>query len=262
MRPLNKYGLFVNMTYLFGITAFFHLLALINIKNYKVSLTFFILASLFQTVVTGQILISESGWSFNAQNACLVISWLSNIIILLAQFRLFWVRTMLHLIAIIILAWIFYLPVDSASKPYVWAIDLHILLSILAYSLLFVSSLVAVNLAWQIKQMKKHVFDSHSMTINSLLRNEEKLFKLIFLGWLFLSCALLSGVLFVQGFLANGMGHKIVFSMIAWVLFAILIVGRITQGWRGKKAIKLNLFAMSVLMLGFIGSYLVLDYLI
>lgn len=262
MRPLNKYGLFVNMTYLFGITALFHLLALVNIKNYKASLAFFILASLLQTIITGQILISDLGWVFNAQNACLVISWLSNIIVLIAQFRLVWVRTMIHLIAVFILGWIFYFPIESASKPYVWAIDLHILLSILSYSLLFVSSLVAINLGWQIKQMKQHVFDSHSMTINSLLKNEEKLFKLIFLGWLFLSCALLTGVLFVKGFLTDGMGHKIVFSMIAWVLFAILIVGRITQGWRGKTAIKLNLFAMSVLMLGFIGSYLVLDYLV
>jgi len=94
------------------------------------------------------------------------------------------------------------------------------------------------------------------------LKNEEKLFRLIFLGWLFLSCALVTGIIFVHGFLSDGMGHKIIFSLIAWVLFAILIVGRITKGWRGKTAIKLNLIAMTLLMLGFIGSYIVLDYFI
>ena len=250
------------MTYLFAATAMSHLLALVNIKNYKVSVAFFILASLLQTVLTGQLLLSDSGWIFNAQNACLVISWLSNIIVLLAQFRLLWVRALLHLIALAVVGWIFYLPHVSASKPYVWAIDLHILLSVLAYSLLFVSSLVAINLGWQINQIKQHVFDSQSMTINSLLKNEEKLFKLIFLGWLFLSCSLVTGIIFVQGFLSDGMGHKIVFSLIAWVLFAILIVGRITKGWRGKTAIKLNLIAMTLLMLGFLGSYIVLDYII
>lgn len=250
------------MTYLFAATAMSHLMALVNIKNFKVSVAFFILASLLQTVLTGQLLLSESGWTFNAQNACLVISWLSNIIVLLAQFRLLWVRALLHLIAMTVLSWIFYLPHSSASKPYVWAIDLHILLSVLAYSLLFVSSLVAINLGWQIKQMKQHVFDSQSMTINSLLKNEEKLFRLIFLGWLFLSCALVTGIIFVQGFLSEGMGHKIIFSLVAWVLFAILIVGRITKGWRGRTAIKLNLLAMTLLMLGFLGSYIVLDYLI
>ena len=250
------------MTYLFVATTISHLFALVNIKNFKVSIAFFILASLLQTVLTGQLLLSENGWNFNAQNACLVISCLSNFIVLFAQFRLLWVRASLHLIAMVILNWILFIPFESASKPYVWAIDLHILLSILAYSLLFVSSLVAINLGWQIKHMKQHVFDSQSMTINSLLRNEEKLFKLIFLGWLFLSCALVTGVIFVQGFLSDGMGHKIIFSLVAWVLFAVLIVGRITKGWRGKTAIKLNLIAMSLLMLGFLGSYVVLDYLV
>lgn len=250
------------MTYLFSATAMIHLFALANIKNYKVSVALFILASLLQTVITGQLLLSENGWTFNAQNVCLVISWFSNIIVLLSQFRLIWVRVILHVIATAVISWIYFLPHASISKPYVWAIDLHILLSLLAYSLLFVSSLVAINLGWQIKQMKQHVFDSQSMTINSLLTNEEKLFKLIFLGWLFLSCALVTGIIFVQGFLTEGMGHKIIFSLVAWVLFAILIVGRITKGWRGKKAIKLNLIAMTLLMLGFLGSYIVLDYLI
>lgn len=250
------------MTYLFAATALFHLLALIYIRHYKVSVLFFLLASLLQTILTGQLLISDNGWTFNAQNACMVISFLSNIIVLLAQFRLLWVRALLNLIAIAIISWVYFLPHASASKPYVWAIDLHILLSVVAYALLFVSSLVAINLGWQIKQMKAHVFDSQSMTINSLLSNEEKLFKLIFLGWLFLSCSLVTGVIFVHGFLSDGMGHKIIFSLIAWVLFAVLIVGRITKGWRGKTAIKLNLIAMTLLMLGFLGSYIVLDYLV
>ena len=72
----------------------------------------------------------------------------------------------------------------------------------------------------------------------------------------------MTGIIFVHGFLSDGMGHKIIFSLIAWVLFAILILGRLTKGWRGKTAIKLNLLAMSLLMLGFLGSYFVLDYLV
>lgn len=250
------------MTYLFLATAVLHLMALLTVKNYMTSVVLFILASLLQTLITGQLLLSADGWVFNAQNACLVVSWMSNIIVLLAAFRLPWIRGILHLVAMVILAWIHFLPHATASKPYVWAIDLHILLSVLAYSLLFVSSLVSINLGWQISQMKKNVFISQSMTINSLLRNEEKLFKLILFGWLFLSCSLVTGVIFVHGFLSQGMGHKIIFSLVAWMLFAILIVGRLTKGWRGRTAIKLNLLAMSLLMLGFLGSYIVLDYLV
>jgi len=250
------------MTYLFLATAVAHLLALGSIRNYTASLVLFIAASLLQTFITSQLLLHDAGWHFNAQNACLLVSWLANLIVLIANFKLLWLRAMLHLIAIVVLAWIYFLPLATVSKPYVWAIDLHIMLSVLAYSLLFVSSLVAINLGWQISQLKKHVFLSNNTHLNSLLKNEEKLFKLIVLGWLFLSCALVTGVMFVQGFLGDGMGHKIIFSLVAWVLFGILIIGRLTKGWRGKTAIKLNLIAMAVLMLGFLGSYVVLDYIV
>ncbi|TDR18409.1 ABC-type uncharacterized transport system permease subunit [Marinicella litoralis] len=239
-----------------------HLLAIISIKHFKTSQILLILASALQTILCGQVILSDTGWIFNAQNACLVVSWLSNIIVLISGFRLLVLRLLIHLIAITVLCWIYYLPITSIAHPYEWALDIHILFSIVAYSLLFVSSIVAVDLGYQIHKMKKNVFISQSMTINSLLKNEEKLFKLILFGWLFLTGALLTGIMFVNGFLAQGIGHKVLFSFLAWVLFAILIVGRLTKGWRGKTAIRLNLIAMSLLMLGFIGSYIVLDYLI
>lgn len=250
------------MTLLFMATLLAHLLAILTIKNFTVSRLLLLLASALQTIICGQVLLTESGWIFNAQNACLVVSWVSNIIVLIAGFRLILLRFLLHVIAIAVMAWIYLLPFASAPKPYVWTLDLHILFSIVAYSLLFVSSLVSIALGLQIRRLKKNVFISQSMNINSLLKNEEKLFKLILFGWLFLSCALLTGIMFVKGFLADGMGHKVIFSLLAWVLFAILIFGRLTKGWRGKKAIKLNLIAMTLLMLGFLGSYLVLDYIV
>lgn len=250
------------MTLLITVTLLAHLLAIFSIKNTTVSRLWLLIASTLQTIICGKLLLTEAGWIFNAQNACLVVSWVSNIIVLIAGFKLVFLRLLLHLIAITVIIWINQFPFTSVPKPYVWELDLHILFSIIAYSLLFVSSIVSINLGLQIRKMKKNVFVPQSMNINSLLKNEEKLFKLIVLGWLFLSCALLTGIMFINGFLAEGMGHKVIFSLLAWVLFAILIFGRITKGWRGKKAIKLNLVAMTLLMLGFLGSYLVLDYII
>lgn len=250
------------MTVLIIATLLAHLLAIFTVKNFTVSRLLLIFASALQTIICGQFLLTESGWIFNAQNACLVVSWVANIIVLLTGFRLYFLRFLLHVIAIAVIAWIYLLPFNSEPKPYVWALDLHILFSIIAYSLLFVSSLVSINLGMQIRNMKRNVFITQNTNINSLLKNEEKLFKLILFGWLFLSCALLTGIMFVKGFLADGMGHKVVFSLLAWILFAVLIFGRLTKGWRGKKAIKLNLIAMTLLMLGFLGSYLVLDYIV
>jgi ABC-type uncharacterized transport system permease subunit len=250
------------MNLLFMATLAAHLVALFSSKSHQPYFLLLLIASALQTLLCGQLLLSDAGWQFNAQNACLVVSWLSNIIILVSRFYLLMTRMVIHLIAIGVLLWIYWFPVPSQAKPYLWTLDLHILFSILAYSLLFISSIVSVNLGIQIHKMKKNVFISQSMNINSLLKNEEKLFKLILFGWLFLSCALVTGIMFVKGFLGEGMGHKVVFSLAAWVLFAVLIVGRLTKGWRGKTAIKLNLLAMTFLMLGFLGSYVVLDYIL
>ena len=110
--------------------------------------------------------------------------------------------------------------------------------------------------------MKDHVFSGPGASMNNLLSNEEKLFKLVVTGWLLLTCALISGMIFIDEFFSSGMGHKVTFSLIAWLLFALLIFGRLTQGWRGQKAIKLNLFSMALLALGYLGSQVVLDYFV
>ena len=250
------------MTSLFIATTAAHLIALLTVRRYTASLLFFVLASLFQTVLTGFLLLNDNGWTFNAQNACLVVSWLSNIIVIGGQFRLKTLRILLSTIAITVIAWIHLLPLPDFAKPYALYIDLHITFSILAYSFLFVSSLVAINLAIQIYRLKNTAFVSGDLSISSLLKNEEKLFILIVIGWLFLGLSLLSGAIFIDNFFGNQMGHKIVFSILAWILFSVLIAGRMLRGWRGKKAIKLNLFAMALLMIGFLGSYLVIDYLL
>ena len=264
---LNVNGLHTNilsthMIYLLFATLLAHLLAVFTLRNPRTSTLLLVFASALQTVVCGQYLLTESGWAFNAQNAVLLVSWLANIIVLLAAIKMPFVRVLIHLVALVSLSWLIAWPAESTIKPYTWQLDLHILLSISAYAVLSVSSILALALAWQIKRMKDHVFSGPSASMNNLLSNEEKLFKLIVSGWLLLTCALISGMLFVDGFFGSGMGHKVTFSIIAWLLFAVLIFGRLTQGWRGSKAIKLNLLAMVTLALGYLGSQIVLDYLI
>ncbi len=251
-----------NMTYLLFATLSAHLLAVLTLKNQRVSTLLFVIASALQTWLCGQLLLTDAGWSFNAQNAVLLVSWLANIIVLLAAIRMMSVRFLVHLVAISGIIWLLMWPASSTIKPYSWQLDLHILLAITAYAILSVSSLLAMALAWQIKRMKSHVFSGPSASMNNLLSNEEKLFKLVLTGWLTLTAALLSGMLFIEGFFGAGMGHKVTFSIIAWLLFALLIFGRLTQGWRGQKAIKLNLLAMVLLALGYLGSQIVLDYFI
>ncbi len=251
------------MTYLLLATLLAHTLAVATINQFSLTTWFMLVASALQTWLCGSLLLTISGWAFNVQNTVVLVSWVANITVLIAHIKIPLVRFLIHIIAVAGILWIMASPTTTFNlKPYGWQMDLHILLSITAYAVLSVSSVLALVLGLQIRRMKNNVFAAQNMTVNHLLMNEEKLFKLVTSGWLLLTCALLSGVIFVDNFLSQGMGHKVTFSLIAWILFALLIFGRLTQGWRGQTAIKLNLLAMLLLAIGYLGSNIVLDYFI
>ena len=53
--------------------------------------------------------------------------------------------------------------------------------------------------------------------------------------------------------------HKTVFSVLAWLVFAGLLVGRARLGWRGAKAVRVLYLGSGLLLLGYAGSRFVLE---
>jgi ABC-type uncharacterized transport system permease subunit len=53
--------------------------------------------------------------------------------------------------------------------------------------------------------------------------------------------------------------HKTVFSMLSWITFAVLLVGRERFGWRGRKAARVLYAGSGLLLLGYAGSRFVLE---
>ncbi|MCB1595282.1 MAG: cytochrome c biogenesis protein CcsA, partial [Xanthomonadales bacterium] len=98
--------------------------------------------------------------------------------------------------------------------------------------------------------------------LGALIEQEKKLSHIIFLGWLVLTTSLLSGVLFIDDFINQHIGHKVVFSFLAWLIFGILIAGRLTKGWRGEKLISLTILGMSLLAMGYLGSKIVIEWIL
>jgi ABC-type uncharacterized transport system permease subunit len=70
---------------------------------------------------------------------------------------------------------------------------------------------------------------------------------------------LLTGILFVQDFFAQHLLHKTVLSVLSWLAFGALLLGRWRQGWRGATAVRWTLAAMALLVLAFFGSKFVLE---
>jgi ABC-type uncharacterized transport system permease subunit len=145
---------------------------------------------------------------------------------------------------------------------YSWAMSTHILTSIIAFSLLNIAALQAILLAIQDRQLKSHHPQRFVLSIPSLQTMESLLFQMIGTGLAFLSIALISGFLFIEDLFAQHLVHKTVLSILAWIIFTCLLIGRERYGWRGQTAIKWTLCGFVSLLLAYFGSKLVLEIIL
>ena len=49
------------------------------------------------------------------------------------------------------------------------------------------------------------------------------------------------------------------FSLVAWIIFGVLLFGRWRWGWRGYRAVRMTLTGMGFLVLAFFGTKFVLE---
>jgi ABC-type uncharacterized transport system permease subunit len=135
----------------------------------------------------------------------------------------------------------------------------HVLLSIIAYSLLFMAVLQAVLLYWQNHQLKKRRLSPLINYLPPLQTMESLLFELLWVGVILLAGGIIVGAFYIEDMFAQHLAHQTILSIIAWFIFATLLWGRIQWGWRGNQAIRWVLVGFCVLMLAYFGSKLVLE---
>ncbi len=140
-----------------------------------------------------------------------------------------------------------------------WQMGVHILSSIIAFSLLNIAALQALLLAIQERQLRKRPMKRLIQTLPSLQTMESLLFQMIGTGILFLTVSLASGFIFIEDLFAQHLVHKTILSIVAWITFTCLLIGRMKYGWRGQTAVKWTLAGFILLMLAYFGSKLVLE---
>ncbi|NOQ65020.1 MAG: phosphohydrolase [Methyloprofundus sp.] len=148
------------------------------------------------------------------------------------------------------------------SQDYSLAMNTHILSSIIAFSLLAIAAVQALLLAVQNNQLRNHSLGRFMLALPPLQAMESLLFQMISTGLLFLSISLFSGFIFIEDLFAQHLVHKTLLSIIAWLVFTSLLVGRRLYGWRGKIAVRWTLFGFIVLLLAYFGSKLVLELIL
>ena len=96
-----------------------------------------------------------------------------------------------------------------------------------------------------------------------LLQLERLTFRFVEAGFMVLTAALVLGaVTAAVGVHGWRWDHKTVFSLLAWAVFAALLVGRRQRGWRGRRATRWLYVGAALLLLGYAGSRFVLEVLL
>jgi len=138
----------------------------------------------------------------------------------------------------------------------------HILLSIMAYSVLSIASVQALLLIVQDRQLKHKHMSGIIRVLPPLQTMDRLLFEMIGIGTFLLSLAIVSGFVFLDDLFAQHLAHKTVFTLLAWLVYTALLLGHWRFGWRGNVASKWTLVGTVLLVLAYFGSKLVLEIIL
>ena len=149
--------------------------------------------------------------------------------------------------------------VTLLSHDLSFVLEIHIITSLIAYSLLSIAALQSIMLYIQDAQLHKKHATGFIRALPPLETMEKLLFRMIAVGFIILCISLGTGLFFIDDLISQ---HKTVLSIGAWVLFAVLLWGRWKFGWRGRTAIRWTLTGFVLLLLAYFGSKFVLEIIL
>jgi ABC-type uncharacterized transport system permease subunit len=152
-------------------------------------------------------------------------------------------------------------PGDSLGHPSSpWA-PLHWVLGLVSYGLFGVAVLHAILLdraegAMRSRRVPVVVEGGGALPLLTL---EKRTFRFVDAGFVALSLAVLLG--WVSG-PAWRWDHKMVFSLLGWLVVAALLTGRHVLGWRGRRATRWLYVGSIFLLLSYVGSRFVMEVML
>jgi len=141
----------------------------------------------------------------------------------------------------------------------------HLVVALLAFALFLIAAVQAAALLTLEQDLHRGIGPAAgAAAMPPVLTLERWLFGLIGVAFVLLTATLASGMLFSEELFGKPatFNHKTVFSVLAWVLFGVLLAGRWRFGWRGRKALRWVVTGSVLLLLGYAGSKFVLEVLL
>jgi ABC-type uncharacterized transport system permease subunit len=140
-----------------------------------------------------------------------------------------------------------------------WQVRAHILMALISYGLLSVGVIVSVYALLQERRLRSARITPVNSLFAPLETTERLLIGVTAAGFAGLTLAIASGSTFVNNLMEQHLAHKFGLSLLAWVIFGVLLAGRFFVGWRGKRVIKLYLWGFAILCLAYFGSRVILQ---
>ncbi|MHB8253121.1 MAG: cytochrome C assembly family protein [Acidiferrobacter sp.] len=150
-----------------------------------------------------------------------------------------------------------FLPMRNQGTPVrdPWLV-IHVVIAILAYSLLSIA-VVQSFMLWIQESRLRHKQPAQLMQAFPPMETMESLmFELIQVGFVLLTLTLISGFFFSEQLFGTPLPftHHSVLSLIAWLAFAILLIGRRQFGWRGRNAVRWTIGGFVLLVLAYLSA--------
>ncbi len=202
----------------------------------------------------------------------LIVFWLESLIVAIDGLQLL----LLPFAAFIcVLAAIFHTShlIAHDSQP---ALRSHLLVSLAAYGLITIAALQSMLMAAtdyylhnpqksnrQVSPLRR-AWSRMLLAQPSLMAQEQLLFRIIWVAFITLSLAVLSGGLISLATTGKLMpfDHKTVFTLLSWVTFSVLLIGRHIRGWRGRIALRYTLLGFAFVVLSYSGSRFVIEFIL
>ena len=131
----------------------------------------------------------------------------------------------------------------------------HALIAFASYACFTIAAGVAVMYLLQRYFLKTKQFGALFQKLPSLEIMDDISYRCLTVGWPLLTIAIISGSIWSEKAMGNYWiwDRKQTWSLIIWLIYAALLHGRLTIGWRGKRAAILSIIGFVVILFTFFG---------
>ncbi len=136
----------------------------------------------------------------------------------------------------------------------VW-LPVHVLLALLGDAVFAIACSASVLYLLQERRLKAHRGRGVLRSLPSLERLDQVSHTCLKWGLILLTLAIVTGIVWAHEAWGRGdwlRDPKLLFSLLVWALYTVLLQGRMTAGWRGRRAAQLTIAGFAVIVVSLV----------